>query len=470
MKAQILLLMMVFLSVGCQDRLAIRNVTLPNELGTKAVDSLVNPYFVSAEDVLGLIERRLLDQEEKGNILEFETLEPLYYEGTVVFYLARFNSRWELFASDKRLPYLLAYSDTEDFDYSFFMDIHSPWAENYLLSSYRLRTDSFFLGINDADQAEIADNVDFWNCKLNWQKVEAGCRQRETRDEGGHWELTEYYEDYVSYSQTNHMLPTDWHQFSPYNSGCPTIPGDPFQSRYTTGSSALAMALLLYHYHNNEGVPEMAPSAGFVQLSPIDSLYHYYPTHYSSTVWNNMTSVPDSCSALLGLLRYQTGTRESGSNTVNPDLASFTWFVNNMFSSWGLSGQMTSYGTAAIDMKLEEGFPVVVFAASGRYWVPFEYHYTNNHTYLVDAFIKCQKIYCYFYEWIPDDPDPAQMIPGPRKEIVYGPISIRYYGINFCGGDNASTVWFAKSDAVTYYNNTYQYIRHILGDVAVLDE
>lgn len=470
-RMSIVFLLVGVLLLGCEDQLPKQEVSLFVTSETKGEASSANPYFVSEQDVLELIERRYKHHKLLGEEHKLKTLEPLFYEGVIVFYLARYDSRWELYASDKRLPYLLAYSETADFDEPFFMDCNSPWAENYLMSTYRLRTDPLFLGVNDIDSTEIADNIAFWDSEIDRNISIDGFKENTTRDGGGHWELTEYYEDYVFYSQTSHMLPTNWNQSTPYNNGCPIIPGDPFQTRYFTGSSPLAMALLLYYYHLTEGVPQSAPSSGVVQMSPIDSMYHYYPTHYSSTVWNSMTSVPDSCSALIGLLRDQTGVRFDNGLTVNPVLSVFTYFVDNLLDFWGLSGQMTAYSTYVIDNILEAGYPVLAFAASGRIQHLFgDDEYTNNHTYLIDAFLKYQKAYFYYYEWIPDNPDPAQMMPAGIQEITYGDVSIRYYGINFCAGDNASTAWFIKSNAVTYYNNTYQYNRHILGNVTILDD
>lgn len=70
----------------------------------------------------------------------------------------------------------------------------------------------------------------------------------------------------------------------------------------------------------------------------------------------------------------------------------------------------------------------------------------------------------------PDEPDPMQRIPAPIKVVEYDDPVIRYYGINFCEGDNASAVWFSASSALQYYGNTYQYNRRILSGVCVLDE
>ena len=455
--------------LGCQAQFSIQNANTPTSLGTKADPTFDNVYFVTEEDVVGYVEKQQKCSGSKGESRELRSIEPLYYEGLVVFYLVRYDTGWELFTSDKRLPYILAYSNTEEFDYDFFMDNHSSWAENYLLSTYRLRSDSLFRGINEIDKKEINENVDFWNNEKKQQKVSGDNRNNTTRGVGGYWALTGSYDYYELVSQTNHFLPTNWHQYSPYNSGCPLIPNDPFQTRYETGSCALAMALLLYHYHNATGTPETAPQSGFSQLSPIDSTYHFYPTHYSSTVWNSMASSPDSCAALLGQLRYQVGASEDWNCTINPDFTTFSWFVNNLLGSWGLFGQMLSYDVQSIDNTLLSGYPVLVYAAAGRFWQPFSYVYTNNHTYLIDAYQIYRKVTCYIYDWIPDESGPDPTFLDSYEEIEYGPPFLRYYGINFCAGDNASTVWFAKSDAVTYYNNTYQYIRHYLGNMTILE-
>lgn len=446
-----------------------KTVVIPNsntscwDLQTKGV-TIDNSYFVSEEDITNYLKHQNMLLDRKGASMQSPEITPLLYQEKIVLYLVNYGTRWELFAADKRLPHILAYSETGDFDSTFFLEEGSAWFENYVPAVLLLKEDPSFLGVTETDRTEIEKNLNFWRKQSGNPTAPEDVIQEGNRYGEGHWELTDSYEYYEFVSQTGHLLPTDWHQFSPYNNCCPLIPGDPFQSRFPSGSTTLATALWLYHYHNVDGSPAAAPTLAGVILNPGDTTYYYYSDHYTETVWDYMTSVPDSCAALIGVLWGQTGTEVNYNNMTESDIS---WFVNHYLDHWNLSGQLDQYDTREIDTYLLSGYPALISVSANRSWW-FGYTYYNHHTYLIDAYQKFRWVGYYYYEWITDNPGPNEMIPEPIIEMKYGLPLIKYYGINFCAGDNASTVWFAKSDALTYYNVTYQYNRLMAADVIVI--
>lgn len=387
-------------------------------------------------------------------------------------YLINYSSGWELIASDKRAPVVLAKGPQSFF---FIDDILGTPAEapglwmSALVEEVLLLPEFISQGLLD-DEAIMQMNAcfDFWTAISNPERVLLYSNpQTKLHEPPGHWELIGVTET-IEVLDSIRLTTTKWGQNYPYNQFTP-LKQDGDTLRAPAGCVAVAGAQMLYYLHEHHGVPVSVPSSGHANCTIYTvNPYLFYQDNPSSTCWNNMENLNNPERAVLianagNLVGTIYGANSSSAQTSDLRLG--------FFDHYGWECDYLAYSATQVSLNFSHtsNNPLVACSQGHMYLDGIQVGPLDGHSFLIDKAIRSRTKRTYMYQWIYDEPDPMGFDYGRKTEIEYGDtIFTDYIGMNWGNEGLYDDMWFSKTGAwmINEYEG-YDHDRYVLTNFSV---
>lgn len=370
---------------------------------------------------------------------------------TLLYAVDKANGGWEIYSSDKRVPHVVAYSNTGSISELMSIEGARLWLQSMANDMKIVKN------LDDSQlkfsQKEIADNKSFWKSIIDPDlyviDTSNGSQLHKFDTIGniikphplprGHYEYigsTSFWEDYDSISR---LTLTNWHQDHPFNKYCPHKAKS--YGRAPAGCVAIAAAQMLFFLHREFGVPRTAPSKAYCN-GFVGSNYDWAQTDYTSEVWDEMVDNPEAAAPLIADIGRRVGMDygDESSTAYNKDL------INNVFKPYGISATYTSYDENILVSNLKNGIPVILGAST--YIVENGKNVLVGHTFIADRYKRTRERVKSIYRWVYDFVPPNTLIECVEDSITmtYRNPEITMIGMNW--GWNPKYVsnekgWFA---------------------------
>lgn len=459
MKKFIGLLFLVFVFSSCTETIIDESHSGYEETELMGVS---DEHKVKYEDVLKLtqvsnnggdVTRSSLNQVAMVECLTDNTNDTLLYVSS------RQDGGWIMYASDTRVPAVVAQSESGSFDDLKQIDGARLWIQSIMedMSLIRRLPD----GLLNFSREEIAGNRAFWESISSPDQFVRNMLLPKTRiiDDLVPVPTNGYYRFAGSYTYTQvydflpRMITTDWKQAHPYNIYCPRRSDR--DENAPAGCVAIAGAQMLYFLHKHYGVPTTAPSEAYCNGDITSYTWSQY--NYTTTIWDDIAEEDVYATPLIA----DVGRRVNMEYGNSVSLARTSDLVDNVFAPYGISCTYTGYNVDLLKNSLLDSVPVLLSAfsnntatgATGRV----------GHAFIADRYKRTRTVTKNCYEWvydsIPSD-KPIPMVPN-METYTYTSPSISMIGMNWGWGSmyNDESEWFSltgdwiKSPSSTSTNN-----------------
>ncbi len=441
---KILKLAILLLLVGCTDNDETALIS-QSDLNTSS-------HFVTIDDVETLC--RAQYHQTRGNIdagFQVECYKDVTND-TLMYIVNHPNGGWTIYASDTRVPAVLAESSVGTYEEASKNEGLSAWVGTIANDMKTIK----HISNNQLNfsSEEITNNQNFWKSVSN--PNEYIREKNKTRGIGddiiipdGHYEFRGSYTYSQVYDSIDRLIKTEWHQFHPYNSYCP-LKSDSYDERVPAGCTAIAGAQMLYFLHTHINVPEKAPS----KASCNGNVNHFemLQSDYTTDIWDNMHIHTDSSSApLIANVGKLLDTTYGNDNST----AIFYNLKGTVFPAYGITCKYSEYDTQKLCQSLLNEMPVLLSAFNSLQTRALKKSNKgdNNigHTFIADRYRRERKVTVNYYEWVydnfPNNKDPKEMLLPPllhRFEETYSSPEITMIGFNWGWGQYGedNTQWF----------------------------
>ena len=393
-------------------------------------------HYVSKSDIAALLRaqsnstRAASDCED--DIICFEDDK----HDTLLYACNKADGGWIVYASDTRVPAIIAESPSGTFSEAMENEAAYVWLQT-IAEDIKVIKSLSDDKLNFSAE-EIENNKAFWKSISSPDEYmkEKNAKEGPNETRGlpmatGHYELVNTISHWENYDSIPRLTTTNWHQNAPFNIYCPYKSGSSSEHA-PAGCVAIAGAQMLYFLHNKFGVPETAPSEAYV-VGHVGSPHAGIQYNYTSTIWDDMTT-NDSCAAPLiadvgRRVDMDYGNNSSGANTED--------LVDDVFAPYGISCTYSSYNADTLCAKLSLMIPVILRARAE------ENRGTVGHAFIADRYKRAKLITENVYWWVWDTiPPGVPLLPPDTLEIIERDTSsarIRMIGMNWGWG--------------SYYNN-----------------
>lgn len=314
-----------------------------------------------------------------------------------LFFAVDFNPGWKLISSDRRTPVILAESDSGSFRESMTADGPAEWLEFMAEDLRRVKRNPEWT-YPEVD-CEGASFQDIWEAVSPYR----------TKSFDGRYELYETYYYPVAPTIVDHLTyPVRWNQWSNYNKYCP-YKSDGSGERVPAGCVAVAGAQMLYYLHTKIGRPASSPSSGYC-IGQVGN----YSQHFSnftqaaidSALYNN-----DYAALLIGFVGMSVGM-----NYGNSESGATTSDLVDVFESFGIECEYSSYNESRLRSSLLDSIPVIVRADGKKTTFLGIPSYSYGHSFIIDGFRSERKKIVNKYVWCnyvenPDSLDTYMPVP-----------------------------------------------------------
>lgn len=376
--------------------------------------------------------------QEPENIVECFIDE---YSDTLLYVCNKPDSGWVMYATDTRVPAILAESNRGSFSEAMEDDNFAAWVATVAedMKNIRKASDEELNFTSD----EIQESVTFWET-LSKSKLpivlpaEAVC-------------VSSYTSTYTeNYDTVPSMTSTNWKQNTPYSDACPLASVGKAHS--PAGCVSIAAAQMLVYLHDSLGVPETAPSTAYCKSRNTESPYDWEQTNYTSTIWEMMKDDATYAAPLIAnvgkLSETVYGDGESS--------AKLSTLPEKVFSIYGISCEYADYDENELKSSLLQHLPVLLGATSDR---------NNNHAFIVDRYRRTRYVVKYVreYEYPDEINSDGTLKPKPHGWIettynYYTP-EISSIGMNWGDGQNHDNEWFTLTGSWINKSDNYLYNR-----------
>ncbi|MBR5776215.1 MAG: C10 family peptidase, partial [Bacteroidaceae bacterium] len=256
---------------------------------------------------------------------------------TVLYVSKKQGGGWTMYASDTRVPAIVAHSGSGSFEKLMQIDGAKLWIESIVedMTLIKRLPDEML----NFSQKEIADNKSFWKAISSPDEyVKDNLLPKTRADEIDHILTTGHYELRFTtprsevYDSIRRMTTTDWHQDHPYNYYCPKKSDN--SMRAAAGCVAIAAGQMLYYLHNYYGVPATAPSEAYCNGN-INS-YTWEQTNYTTSIWEEMDNSTKAAPLIADIgrrINMEYHDKESSAPTAD--------LPENVFAPYGISCSYT---------------------------------------------------------------------------------------------------------------------------------
>ncbi len=416
-------------------------------------------------------------------------------ENDTLFYIINWpEGGWKMYASDKRVPAVVAEVPNGHFSLSSVYPMMGDWLEAMCEDMKIVKR------VNDEalsfTKEEIAANRDYWDAVCN-PNVFVTNKKNSTRGGGfiivdpdprpiGHWELYQITTQEQDCGKVAHLTNTRWHQMDPYNIYCPnkTIIGDDGETHAYAGCLAIAAAQMLYFLHGKIGVPTSIPDSAVCTGNIDDYTMQQWITgknvwgktannygNYDKTEWDyeyeNVVNAGTFVAPLIAnvgkLAGLEYDNEGSGRNDMNV-------LVDSVFNYYGISCQFGEFDESILKANLQNGMPVMVSAYSNKKKKLFNTIYSGGHAFIIDGYKQKHIVTSYEYHWVDESNDPHAILPADRYEYTYSSPYITQINMNWGygiilddEGQQIDEIWMAPTgNWIAPDNANYQYKRKMI--------
>lgn len=452
-----LLLLAIILGCSKIDSAALKESTFVSIVTSS---DAINNIFVSIEDVQTIIERR--DLNSKSNATHQHEIMPYIRDGKdTLFYIVNYAGRcgWAIYSSDKRVPAILAESETGRFSIDEGSPAISMWLSKLSEDMSRIRNAS------DEELAFSKEEIEL--NKAFWSGSQPRIVLPPLDELIGHWEQTTYSETEI-FDEVDHMV-GKWDQYSPYNSVCPFYINSP-NERAVAGCVAIAGSQMLLYLHNKIGRPQNM----FSQGSCIGNINNFEKAFSCPTesVWSSMRTeyISDTTSTILpeAIMISYIGSLVN-MHYCDDVFGQYSWALpgnlkNNVFEYMGINCSRNVYNDSIVKESLGQQMPVVVSASDLLIPVDFDIH-----CFVIDGYRMTRTRYSHTYNFVLDVIPPGPYImPTSYTTYTYSQPEVTSIKINWGWWTQWSSApindgWYSLTGGwtVTNGNNTYNYNNNI---------
>ena len=396
-------------------------------------------------------------------------------DNDTLFYVVNHpDGGWTMYASDKRVPAIVAMNNEGCFNLSEMEEVAKEWfgAMKEDMKMVKMARDEDLSFSED----EIASNISYWDAVCDVDKfIAAHSDSDEVRGHGpinpgipvGHYELysTEYQT--LVYDSIAHLTTTLWHQESPYNTYCPLKSNSSYE-RAPAGCVAISGAQMLYYLHYKIGVPDSIPDCA--SCTGNVNNYQMYQWYSGIDTWALFTDNGNGGDAI-----YAAPLIANVGKLVRMeyyDLASFSediYLKDSVFIPYGIDCQYISIDYDILCDNLLDSIPVIAEAYHTKYG---ENDYYGGHSFIIDGSQRTRTKVKYTYKWVLDAPwtgPGLPIMPNDRIVIYYTDPTVKYVRMNWGYGNiTANNTWYALSGDWIVYSSNYIYKREMLYGYAPL--
>lgn len=426
------------------------------------VNELYDNNRVSLSDVMTVVSfgQKKTRAQTKGDI-EYEPIVDV--ENDTLFYLVSYPmGGWRLFASDKRVPAIVAENEFSTFEEEKKNEKAALWlccmAEDM---KYVKHASDDMLGLS---KEEIEINKDFWNmvCNPDYYLKKKGKTRAKGDDlpdleNPGHYEIVGFDNSVEIYDTIPHLTPTHWHQDAPFNAGCPCVNGMNGPHRLA-GDNAIAGAQTLFCLHDRFADTLQAPSSYSVNYIPSAGtiLAEMEQSGFCTNIWDQM--VTDSTYAASLVANVAKLCLPDTQDT--PPTGDFDLLASVALPSYKVACDNIDYNQGQLVNNLYNGMPVIMYAKGTKKTILFIDTYSDEHTFVVDAYRRYRDVHTVTYRWIYDEA-PAHVIRPAADEysvVTYSGPYIHDVRMNWGWGTHPSNnTWYTLTGSWRAQNQGSSY-------------
>ena len=451
MKRSLLIPVTALILFSCTD--SMQEYSAMDDLNNSVQTEPDRSHFVSKSDIAALLRaqsnstRAASDCED--DIICFEDDK----HDTLLYACNKTDGGWIVYASDTRVPAIIAESPTGTFSEAMENEAGHVWlltiAEDLKvikrLSDNKLKFSAEEIENNKAFWKSISSPDEYVKEKLAKEGF------NETRGHPllptGHYELVSTTSFWGQSLPIPRMTTTDWHQNAPFNNYCP-YKSDNSWDHAPAGCNAIAAAQMLYFLHNKFGVPATAPSQAYVFGHVGDPDYNWSQYNYTSTIWNDMRLDASYAAPLIAdvgrRVQMSYGNNSSGSHAF--------FLPTTVFEPYGISCNYLhniNYNVDSLKMSLKrDSIPVILIAQASLDTT------TVGHAFIADRYKCSGYITRHTYQWVWDVIPPGSMIP-MYPDIVEDDVTLAE--INMIG---MNWGWGSSYNNAEFYTLTGDWINH----------
>ena len=398
-------------------------------------------YRVSEKDIDSYIRYKELSLDK--NII-VQSIVPL--DNSAAFVI-NYDTGWEIISGDKRVPPVLAESSEGFFDYDQCPEPIKEWLSPSLsqISLLQSLPDSYDEG--QINYENITKNVDFWraisadNAFVQEKYLETLTKSGDDEiiidpNLPGHWELVDIHYNYIDYTYNVSYYIPHWQQSAPYNAYSPFLSALD-TTRALAGCGAVAGAGLLFQLNREIGIPNTAPTEGYVS-GYVGGIVTQSFTNYTSTAWNQMEYNNNLAALLIGSIGNAVNMNYTSSGSYTTIGSIVTGVINPLGLSYSYSDH---YVDSLAFQSILNGSAVLI---RGN-------HYNNpdasGHIFLINGYRKYRVCTLYEYFWVYDvDPEENTPIAPSRFEYEYTSGQINKINMHWGLDPAYDLLWFGTGD------------------------
>ena len=390
---------------------------------TPGIKTKFESHKVSLNHIEKLMRSDSVMTRGEENITNYVECLSLDKSDTLLFAYNKPQGGWILYASDTRVPAIVAESSNGSFDDLVEVEPAKMWIEGMMedMAAVREASDemlnftpeqieanqSFWKALTAPDEFAnqvIDENPEIYSVESETYGVKPGGGLLPV-DWPGHYEL-----DYTSshtevYDSIPRLTVTNWDQNANYNKYCPLTSDGKKNS--DAGCGAIAVAQILYYMHYKIGKPLRAPSYAYCNSRNNEKPYDWDQTNPSTIIWNLMFDSERAAPLIAHI-----------GNLVNmeyTDLGSSSIFTNlrNALIYYGLSCDYFSYNNNINKLKnsLLNERPVILGAANDD---------KIGHFFYADSYKRSRNVKVFVYKWVYDSTPPTDVL------LKYHPAKVSY--------------------------------------------
>lgn len=428
-------------------------------------------FLVDSTDVEKYIKFKVLEAQHRGKQLELRGIDPIFAAtGKISMYVIEYNKGWDVISADKRLPMVMASSETGEFEYTedgvhkFYFDMVSEDLQDIIDYENKKLIETRSLS------SESYENVEFWDAITASDEFVAQYLQEYVfpRDSleiipMGHWELDYVESERETYEEVDHLINYEWGQGYPFNGCCPNrvVIGDHYKA--PAGCVAVAGAQTLAYLKEYFDLDIDVPSDIYVSGNTNS---HSFEFNYNGpSIWNNLNN-DYNASVLIAYIGHlvETDYGDDVSTAYTDSLK--TAFIDE----FGINCSYEDFSQDIVKASLLNYMPVIV-SADPYPTAPI------GHCFIIDGFNSYRIKYTYTYEWVYDSPSSKPIESKPSKiEISYSSPLIEKIRMNwgyeeedFRNNDNEYTLTGNWTISLNGGTESYDYHKRILHGFSITE-